>query len=664
MKSIEVQRQRVLIVVIGLATAVIAYLDVQSSAGQTSAPRHGEATVERSAPAREAEAAIARTNLAGRIEAALGRDFAGIWFEPVTGRMHVGVTSTESRRRSEVAAERVGLAEIVVETPVRSTWAQLEAAQERWSHHLGDLLDRVEFSTSLGPDTNSVQIELGSAVPRSTRAAVEREATSDRVDVLVSTARQPRLLITTHARCKAFKTIMADCNPTIVSGVTIDPTGISNTCTAGPVAIPTDRTTKAKATETYLLTAGHCIKNYGGVGKEWNAASNEKVPIHAEIGKAVALLHGGTSASDLGVIEVTTKFWAEAKDPPVSPKIAEWKAAEETNPFAVVKLTPPVKTTQACYSGQASGTGCGEIVETGLTRLTESGATVEKLVKVKLDTGVKAIPGDSGAPWFSKSAPGSVQGIHIGGETNKAGESFAFFQPLGFSLEKLSQEEMSLELLTTKNEKRHDPVFWAATSPATIDGEATTVQVFQRSGRTVECEEATYESTAESDVTTLTISPTFSKCTASVVGAEFPATVKMNGCNYLLHFEASEVGGADAFSALADHKCPAGKEIEIDVYANHSNHTAGTVTCRYSLGESGNQGLSTVSLTNKAAGGEKAKNWIEAHLDLEGVDSKRTAGTALLCGAETDTAGTLEGSVALEGTTEGEEANAIRANTG
>lgn len=55
------------------------------------------------------------------------------------------------------------------------------------------------------------------------------------------------------------------------------------------------------------------------------------------------LLHGGTSATDLGVIEVTTKFWASTKDPPVSPFIAEWKVGSETDPFAVKKQTPPVK---------------------------------------------------------------------------------------------------------------------------------------------------------------------------------------------------------------------------------------------------------------------------------------------------------------------------------
>lgn len=295
----------------------------------------------------------------------------------------------------------------------------------------------------------------------------------------------------------------------------------------------------------------------------------------------------------------------------------------------------------------------------------ESGATLKNLVKVKLDPKVLSIPGDSGGPWYSKTDSGAVQGIRLGTETNKTGESFAFFQPLNYSLAQLSSEKgMSLELLTTKNEKRHDPMFTAETSPATIDGEQTSPFVLKRSSRTVECESAIVDGTAESDVTTITLTPTNANCTATFFGSKFPATVKMNGCNYLLHFEAKEVEGADAFSALADQKCPAGKEVEVDVYANHSSHTMGTVTCRYNLGESGNQSLGNVNLTNKAAGGEKPADWVEAHVDIEGVDSKRTAGTALLCGAETDTAGTLEGVVALEGTTEGGEANAIRANTG
>jgi hypothetical protein len=131
----------------------------------------------------------------------------------------------------------------------------------------------------------------------------------------------------------------------------------------------------------------------------------------------------------------------------------------------------------------------------------------------------------------------------------------------------------------------------------------------------------------------------------------------MNGCDYLLHLEAVEDEGAYKYTAPTDLKCPAGKEVEIEVYSSHANHTAGTVLCRYNLGETGNQGRELVQLTNQLP---QPKVWIEADVSMAKIKSKRTSGAMLFCGAEIDEAGTLTGTYDIRGTTDsGEGENGI-----
>jgi hypothetical protein len=195
-------------------------------------------------------------------------------------------------------------------------------------------------------------------------------------------------------------------------------------------------------------------------------------------------------------------------------------------------------------------------------------------------------------------------------------------------------------------------------SPAKIDGNQLEPFKFTRGGRTVECKTAKVEGTAKDRDTTLTITPTYTNCTAAIpLMGNVPATITMNGCDYLLHLEAVEDEGAYKYTAPTDLKCPAGKEVEVHVYSNHTNHTASTFLCRYNLGETGNQGLELVQLTNQEP---EAKVWIKADVNMAKIKSKRTSGSALVCGNEIDEAGTLTGTYDIRGTTDsGEGENGI-----
>ena len=199
--------------------------------------------------------------------------------------------------------------------------------------------------------------------------------------------------------------------------------------------------------------------------------------------------------------------------------------------------------------------------------------------------------------------------------------------------------------------------FTATTSPAKIDGTALVSPILTwSSGRTVQCGNSTLTSTAENGHDTIFAAPVYSGCMSN--GTQ-PATIKMNGCEYLLHLNAENQGEEKyKYTATTDVACPVGKEIEIDIFSNHTNHTAGTpVLCRYAIGETGNQGLSIVELTNESAKGEPS--WVEAHVNIGEIVSKRIAGSVLVCGA-LETKAILEEMYELTGTVdEGEGSNGI-----
>jgi hypothetical protein len=690
MKSIEIGRSRIVVAALTLLACVGAQSSVVAEATASSG---FVVPLEQPSRASEVEGEITRTNLGGRMEAVLGDAFAGVWFEPATAQMHVGVVSAASARLAEGAAADAGLSELVTEIPVESTWAALDAAQERWDRSLGDLLERGEVATALVAHRNEVSIELGSAVPSARRAALERRAAADSVHVSITVAPYSDLSVETLAQCAGFSKEKSVCEPTIVGGMTIDgpwvvPTAgeeeegeseieaepsqeeteeegqdkVRNRCSSGVTAIKEKPANKDEQTKIYLLTSGHCIdekEDGGGVGGKWTAYNKKSgIPKGAEeIGPAVAFINTET---DIGAIEVTTKYWAKAKVVnPVTPGIARLNATE-SDPLPVIDKRKPMEKAKTCVSGQYTGRKCGgEIITTDKT-LKKGAVTVKNLVEVK---GFELEHGDSGAPWYAEDeydkGNAYVEGITVG--RNKKTKN-PVFHSLEISFEKLSNEKgLSLELLTTKNEKRHKPVASTESSPATIDGKGSTVQVFKRSGRTIECEGSTFTGTVANGAQTVTLTPTYTGC----VSSGLPATIKMNSCTYVFHLEVTGVvEEADQFAALTDLDCPEGKEVEVDVYSNHTNHTAGTALCRFTLGETGNQSLATVKLTNKAAGGATSKDWVEAHVDIEGVDSKRTVGTLLVCGATEDTAGTLEGSAELKGTTSGGSANGITVDTG
>ncbi len=168
-----------------------------------------------------------------------------------------------------------------------------------------------------------------------------------------------------------------------------------------------------------------------------------------------------------------------------------------------------------------------------------------------------------------------------------------------------------------------------------------------RDSRTITCTHAHYTGTAAHGAVIATIQPLeYTHCTNQLNG---PATVTMNGCAFVIEATAD---AADTFTGIAALECEGPiKKVEIHTYSNVHNHTTGVVQCTYEFTSANNQNLTGIDLTNIAAHGSTPKDYITADIDIQNqINSKRVAGSAVVCGTETDHVGDLTAKVKLKGT--------------
>jgi trypsin len=619
MRSIKIGSVPVVAVTIALMVAAIVYADGQDLVSGQAAALAGEETLLEKSRRVEVELEIARANLGAKVRAALGDAFGGAWFEGKTRQMHVGVTSPEDRLTVEAVAGRVGLAHVVTEIPVRSTWTQLADEQERWNDRLDDLFERALVKTGIAPDRNAVMVELGAAVPSSRRAELRREAASADVEVSIAIASSPRLGLRLQGRCADFKSEKAHCDPTIVAGVTIEDEKPTGRCTAGPAVVRQAPKKPTAATETFVLTAGHCVSAASG---SWYAFNKE--------GKSKTLGPGVKYRTDIdvGVIKVnnpvldkkTGGYWAVAGRAPVTPANVRWEG-KEPEPNAVTGQWDPMKGEVACLSGQTTGFQCGEIIEENVT----STKGVEELFEVE---GVTTQEGDSGGPWWHNGSASLVGGTHVGKfENGNAG-----FNSLKSSFSRL---EMKLELLTTNGEFRH-PFDFKSEGTAVLTGEQEGEgEMLAFDAGTLSCKKATYTGELAGTVTgELVVTPVYSECKL----AGNSATVDINGCQYAFTPAEGESGFAGGLNIV----CPEEKKIEVT--------GAG---CKITIGPQND--LEDVTYTNTGSGSTRK---ITIDLDLSGFAYEEHNVFPSTCAANTvpKTNGTYEGTALISAET-GEKAH-------
>ena len=447
MTHTKFSQARIAVIAVALALAIVAYAVLSSQQLRA-------ATGSDSARG-EAEAAITKAGVIPKLESTLGGAFGGVWFDPPTLKLHVGVTSVASREQAEAVAAESQLASTVVATKVRSSWNELGDAEDRWYNRLQDLFARGEASIALLADENAVEVSLGSAVSSTRLAALKQEATADEVNVVVEVVPAQSLIGQPGEKCAEFVKFNANCDSSITSGVTIEEVNEGG-CTAGPLLILEKPANSTQATETYVLTAGHCF-HPTGVGQKWWA--NETKGTAKELGKVFEWLMPTELVPniDAGVIKVENAFWTLGKDPPVEPHRAAWVAGKEHEPAFVSKGEEPAQNMKVCLSGQRSGIRCGEVTamkQKVAIEYTEGKLwTTEELAKVAFTAA--AGQGDSGGPIYKESEPEVIVGHYVAfvPEGGVEGEGkVGYFQTLPVTLKRLKTE---FTLLTKTNKKRH-----------------------------------------------------------------------------------------------------------------------------------------------------------------------------------------------------------------
>lgn len=557
----------------------------------------------------EVQTAIDEARLIAKLESELAGGFGGVWLEPATATLHVGVVSPIGRLTVERLAQEAGLSGSVVVAPVGSSWADLVSIRDVWNRRLGSLLADGKAITLLSPEANAVKVELASTVPAARRSALARSASVGPVELRSSSA--SKLGLRPLARCRAFAAAKAHCDKPIASGVTIQDAG--GKCSSGPAIVK--KPLGDNTTETFVLTAGHCIN---GPGEAWSAYT--KGEVKKALGNSVITL-SGSDRVDIGVIKVENGEWINAGQTPVDPTVVEWGAAE-SDPIAVAGQQDPVKNHTTCHSGQSTGTVCGTIIA-----IDQTVAGVEGLAEVN-NLATAAEEGDSGGPFFSKEVAGlMVEGTLVGNrEINGVETDIALLERLSFSLERLDDVGQAYELVTTANKARPkcpmpggEACFYGDSYPATLTGAGTSSDAFTFNAGTVKCNASSYSQTLEEPLPTLELAPSFAECTAF---GFVSTTIDANGCK----LKPSVTG---AFSV----GCPEGKAITVTAF-----------NCWVKIGTQTNSGFTSTNTTSATP-----KPALDLNLAISGLTYTQESKNFPGCSSGTRTDGKLTASITVKG---------------
>ncbi|HEV2789664.1 MAG TPA: hypothetical protein VGV69_00005 [Solirubrobacterales bacterium] len=97
--------------------------------------------------------------------------------------------------------------------------------------------------------------------------------------------------------------------------------------------------------------------------------------------------------------------------------------------------------------------------------------------------------------------------------------------------------------------------FTAADYPVSISGSSDEGEEWTLDGHPIACDDASFTGAADKDAITMRLTPAYGGCTAF----GFPATVAMNGCDYLLELWPGSIHGGSV-----ELSCPQGKEVTVE----------------------------------------------------------------------------------------------------
>jgi len=151
------------------------------------------------------------------------------------------------------------------------------------------------------------------------------------------------------------------------------------------------------------------------------------------------------------------------------------------------------------------------------------------------------------------------------------------------------------------------------------------VETFKlESGQPIWCEDSSTATVKNGD-TSITVVPTFDKCTAVIGTEDHFVTFTMNDCDFLWHGgETASPGSSTFIKGQVDLLCPTGKEVEVHLYKSPTTETE--ELCTYKIAPFVNKGNN--EFHNVGTG---STNDVTITHTVTGITITRTG--SLLCGA-------------------------------
>jgi hypothetical protein len=351
-------------------------------------------SAEKAGDALQTQSAGAEADIVGGLEASLGSRYAGAWFDNRAGEFVVPVLGAKAAEAASVELAGAGIARSDYRTvSVKTSWEDLEAAQEQLDQELAQPMSEGLVQTSIDPRTNSVVIRQAAGMGEVAAQAVEEEALSAGVGVEVRDREVDRFH-PVPAACGLGGGLYFNCDAPLRGGVGIGKHGMASSCTAGFKA------TGLSTGNRYVLTAGHCAIN--PTISEWDAYDHNGTGQYLGVTESA---YWGTNGHDIAKIRANgSSYW----DVPSWPtQIIEWNPETFTmtnSEHAISSESSSYVGQYACLTGTATGTDCATVKAMDITVSgVFSGLSVIVRHLSELAP-VCNIPGNSGGPVFAGSA--------------------------------------------------------------------------------------------------------------------------------------------------------------------------------------------------------------------------------------------------------------------
>jgi hypothetical protein len=174
----------------------------------------------------------------------------------------------------------------------------------------------------------------------------------------------------------------------------------------------------------------------------------------------------------------------------------------------------------------------------------------------------------------------------------------------------------------------------AESYPVSLGGvqSASAKRIFDFYGRTVTCNEAGVAGKATGSSSKFELSPSYSGCSAFLLGSTLPATVDASGCTEAYSVTASKA----PYTASMDLNCSSALKVVV-------TGEGGTTVCTYTV--TTQSGLGAINLANTGSGSSRG---VDVEWQIGALPYTRTTGSAVVCGKASTTA-TATGTVQVHG---------------